>query len=1035
MLFYQNMLIRLFLIGFFCVSTGYAQEISGTVKSEDGFPLMGASVVILGTSMGTLTNAEGQFTLEATPGDSVKVSFIGYTSAVFSVSDTTSYEVVMSEELKLDQVVIVGYTAQSRRNVTGAVTSLDVEQALQVPSTNISETLQGRVPGITVGQEGGPGGGTMVRIRGFGTIGNNQPLFVIDGVPTRGNLNDINPNDVESIQVLKDASAASIYGSRAGNGVIIVTTKSGKVGQPTLTFNSYYGVQNLTSSLPEVLSAQQFGDMLWQAQINDGQSPSHPHFGSGATPSLPAELAPGVPLATQGTNWLNEIFQNAPMQNYNLSATGGTENGSYAFSTGYFNQEGVLIHTNFERFTARANTRFKVKDKITLGENLTISYSKNTGISNQNTENPISMAIRMPSVIPVYANDGRFAGTSVGGFNNPQNPVGALYRNRFDADRRFRAFGNAYLEIEILPSLVAKSSIGIDFISSQRTDFTGINYEDAEVVGTNKLDEYADFLGSYTWYNTLNYSTDIQGSELNILVGTEAIQNQATGLFASRTGFFTNDPDFRVLSVGSGGIGNAGTRTSSRLFSLFSSISYTYNDFLLFSGTIRRDGSSRFGSNNRYAIFPALSAGIRLSELGGLGNTFDDLKVRFGWGQTGNQEIGDYASFTLFDSDVATTFYDIQGTNGSSLAGFALSTQGNDEVRWETTTSTNIGVDATLLDYKLNLVLDLYTRNTRDMLVQVPQPATAGFAELPFINVGEMRNRGIDFAATYGDDRGAFTYDLGFNISVYRNEVIKLGDNDLFAIAGAQARSFRLTRTQRGFPISYFYGLQVDGIFQTAEEVDASADQGFASAADGVGRFKYVDVNSDGVIDQRDRTLIGNPHPDVTYGVNVNLGYKGFDLSMFIQGSQGNDLYNFTRYFSDFSGVFFQSGKGTAILDAWTPGNPDASLPKLSSGTPNSEVEPNSYFVEDGSFVRIKNLQLGYSLPTESLAQLKLAKVRLYLQGKNLLTFTNYTGLDPELSLQSFGDANSRVANLDIGVDRGAYPITRALLVGIQIGF
>jgi len=1009
-------------------------EIKGKVVDKSGVPLPGASILIQNTTKGTTTDFDGFFKLEAREGDVLVITYIGYEKQLVTITNETNYTIVLNDSsgFELNQIVVTGYSSQSKRDITGAVSSIKSDDLLSVPSVGVSESMQGRVAGVTIGQEGGPGGGTSVRIRGFGTVGNNDPLYVIDGTPTKSGLNDLNPNDIESIQVLKDASAASIYGARAGNGVVIVTTKSGKSGKTKLTANMYYGSQ-IVPELPGVLNAQQFADMLWTAQINEGQSPSHPHFGSGSTPTIPSEFAPGVPVSVNGTNWLSEIFNNAPVESYNIGATGGSDNGSYAFSGGYVNQEGILIHTGYKRYTARSNTSFKISDKITVGQNLTVSYSTLTGIDNQSTENPVSMAIRMPSVLPVRDTNGNFAGTNVGGFNNPQNPVGALFRNRFDKDKRFRTFGNAYLEVELLEGLKAKTSIGIDYLSSRRSDFTGLNFEDAEVVGANKLDEYALTQSSYTWFNTLTYTKSNDKHDYTVLIGTEAIGNNTDQIFGSRTSFFDDDPNYRVLSAGAGGIGNGAFKTESRLFSVFGKVDYNYDDLLLLSATIRRDGSSRFGSNNRYGIFPAFSAGIRLTEFEGINKHFDDLKFRVGWGKTGNQEIGDFSSFTLFASDVATTYYDIQGTNGSSVSGFATSSSGNEDVKWETTTSTNIGIDGSLLDHKLGFSLDWYTKKTTDMLIQVPLPATAGFVDPPFVNVGEMTNTGIDLAINYRDEIDDFKYDIGFNISSYKNNIDRLGDNPDFAIAGAQARSFRLTRTQVGSPLSYFYGLDVEGIFNTEAEVSASADQGFSTPSDGLGRFKYRDVNGDGTIDQNDRTLIGNPHPDFTYGFNVNLAYKNFDFTLFLQGSQGNDLYNFTKYFSDFSGVFFQSGKGTAVLDAWSPSNPNGSVPALSSGTPNKEVEPNSYFVEDGSYLRFKNVQLGYTLPSSITDKWGLSKLRLFIQGKNLFTFTKYSGLDPELSLRSFSESDASSANLDIGVDRGAYPVAKTILMGLNI--
>jgi TonB-dependent starch-binding outer membrane protein SusC len=1010
------------------------EKVEGLVTETSGAPLIGANVVLKGTTNGTVTDLDGKFSLSAKKGDVLVFSYIGYVSKEVTV-DGSAITVALAEMSTLQELVVTGYATQVKRNVTGAVGTIAAKDLLALPSTGVSQALQGRIAGVTVGQEGGPGGGTMVRIRGFGTVGDNEPLYIIDGVPTQTGLNDLNPNDIETVQVLKDASSASIYGARAGNGVVIVTTKTGKSGKTKLSFDSYLGTQ-IVPTLPGVLNAQQFADMLWTSQKNSGSSPNNKHFGTGASPVLPSNLSPTVPLNRTGTNWLDEIFNDAPVANYNLSATGGTEAGNFAFSGGYLKQNGVLLHTGFERYTGRVNTNFNLKDRIRVGENLTVSYSKKVGISNQNTENPVAMAIRMPSVIPVYGTDGRYAGTSVGGFNNPQNPVAALTRAKNNNDNRLRVFGNAYAEVDLMKGLTAKSSIGVDYVAGDATKFTGINYEDAEVVGSNKLDLTSTTYGSYTWFNTLSYNTKFDKHEVTAYVGTEAIQAKSSGLFGSRTAFFSEDLNYLTLGTGSSGIANDGYRTANRLFSTFGKVDYNFDELILLSATMRRDGSSRFSTANRYATFPAVSAGFRLTKFAPFKDIFDELKVRIGWGQTGNQQVGDYASYTLFSSDVNTSYYDIAGSKTGSQSGFALSTLGNENVKWETTTSTNLGIDASLLKDKLLITLDLYNRKTTDMLVQVPQPATLGFIDAPYINIGEMTNKGVDLGITYrGTIAEKVKFDIGANVSAYSNNVDKLGDNPLYAIAGAQAREQRLTRTQQAFPLSYFYGYNVVGIFQNAAEVTSSPSQGFATSDAGVGRFKYQDVNGDGKINASDRTNIGSPHPNFTYGLNFNVAYKGFDLALFLQGSQGNKIYNFTKYFSDFPAVFFQSGKGLNVLNAWTPSNTGTTVPKLSSSVVNGETETNSYFIEDGSYLRVKNLQIGYTIPKAVTDRARLDRVRVYVQGQNFLTFTKYTGLDPELSLRSFSAGDNRTTNLDIGVDRGSYPVAKSLLIGLNVTF
>lgn len=1068
---------RYFLVVALCFLTWghvYAQgkSVSGEVTdSTTGDALPGVSILVKGTNQGSVTDAEGNFNLAVPGNESVLVfSFIGYSVKEVPVGNQTTLAVAMTPDAKaLSEVVVTGYSTQSRRDITGAVSTVDAADLTKVAAPNVAQQLQGRAPGVTVTTNNTPGGEATVRIRGFGTINNNDPLYVIDGVPTKGGLNNINPNNIESMQVLKDASSASIYGSRAANGVIIITTKKGQAGVPKFSFDARTGVQTGKLDLDLIINPQQHGELLWQQLRNAGiltnGNPSHQQYGNGPAPVVPDYILGGnsyglfegdprvdpsltnynrtgfyqiVRANKEGTDWLNEILRPAAIQEYNLGASGGSENGRYALSLNYFKQDGVLLHTSFDRYSLRSNTEFGFKNRFRVGENMEVSYTQNKGYYNNNGTasgsnnqdgNPVGNAYRIPSIIPVYDINGRFAATRAAGLGPATNPVAQLFRNRNDKTSNFRAFGNAYAELDILKDLTAKTSIGIDYINANRVDFNLLDLEEAEIESANGLTNANAYDITWTWSNTLNYKKTLNDiHSLNVLVGTEAIQGNGRDFSANRTTFFSEDPQYMFLSAGASGINNAGGGYEWGLFSLFGKVNYALKDRYLLEATIRRDGSSRFGANNRYGTFPAFSAGWRLSEeafMSGL-TFFDDLKIRGGWGATGNQEIGNYNGFNTYRSTLNQSSYAITGSNSSVAPGFDTQAFGNPDAKWETTTQTNIGLDATILQGKFGFTFDVYNRITSDMLYQVSLPATQGTATVPFVNVGEMRNRGLDLGLDFKNKAlgGDLTYGINVNFSTYRNEVLKLNNSASAVLLGPSIRSYTWTRSVVGQPLYSFYGLVIDGIYQNAAEVAESPTYpGYAA----VGKFKYRDVDGNGTINDNDRTFIGNPHPDFTYGVNLNLGYKNFDLSAFFQGVQGNEVLNMVKRWIDFNN---QAGNRSLRMlnESWTPNNPGAVLPILNS-TDSRSQQPSSYFVEDGSYLRMKNLTLGYTLPATILSRIKLENIRVYVQAQNLFTITKYTGIDPEIT-----SVGSTPGSTVLGVDQGNYPQSKMYQIGINFG-
>ncbi|GAB2525703.1 SusC/RagA family TonB-linked outer membrane protein [Spirosoma aerophilum] len=1050
-----------------------ALPIRGKVIDATGASVPGATVVLKGSSsLGTTTDTEGAFTLNLPDGSTTLiVSSIGYITQELTIGNRNQLVVTLQSDVKaLSEVVVTGYSSQSRRDITGSVATVDAKELNKVTAPNVAQQLQGRVAGVTVTSNNSPGGEATVRIRGFGTINNNDPLYVIDGVPTKGGLNSINPNNIESMQVLKDASAASIYGSRAANGVIIITTKKGKIGAPQFTFNSRVGVQVGKVDLGLIKNPQEFGNLLWIQRRNAGiltnGNPSHPQYGNGPTAVVPDYILAGssyglfegdpktnpslytynranfyqiVKANKEGTDWEKEILHPAVIQEYNIGANGGTETGRYAIALNYFKQDGVLKHTSFDRYSLRANTEFLFKKKFRLGENLEVSYTENKGYYNNNGTastannqdgNPIGNGYRIPSIIPVYDIMGNFAATRAAGLGPATNPVAQLWRARNNKTNTFRAFGNAYAEVDILKDLVARSSIGIDFTTATRASYTLLDLEEAEIEASNALTNANAYDINWTWTNTLNYTKSIANlHRVSVLAGTEAIKGTGQDFSATRTTFFSEDPLYMYLNSGTAGINNSGAGYEWALFSLFAKVNYALKDRYLLEATIRRDGSSRFGQNNRYGTFPAFSAGWRISEERFMKTLpwINDLKVRAGWGQTGNQEIGNYNGFSTYRSSLSQSSYAIDGSNNSVQAGFDTEAFGNSDAKWETTTQTNLGLDATFLKGKLTLNLDLYKRTTADMLYQVSLPATQGVATIPFVNVGEMSNKGIDLGINYNNKtlNNELTYGIGINFSTYKNNVVRLNSSSTAVLLGPAIRSYTWTRSVAGRPLYSFYGLKIDGIYQNQGEVDAGpAYPGYAA----VGKYRYHDTDGDGTITDNDRMFLGNPHPDFTYGINLNLGYKNFDLSAFVQGVQGNQLLNMVKRWVDFNN---QAGNRSLrmLYDSWTPQNPDAVLPILDANDSRSQ-QPSSYFIEDGSYLRLKNLTLGYTLPTAIASKIKVDNARIFLQAQNLFTITSYSGIDPEVT--SVGSAPGSTV---LGVDQGNYPNAKMYQIGINFGF
>jgi TonB-linked SusC/RagA family outer membrane protein len=1076
---------RLFSITvFLTLLSGFAvaqRTITGKVTdAESKAPLSGVSVVVSGTTKGTATDAQGTFKIDLGANQkTIVLSFNGYESRTVAVGNSSAISVEMDVDVKaLQSVIVTGYTSQRKKDITGAVAVVSAKELTATPAASVTQMLQGKAAGVVVGNDNSPGGGTMVRIRGFGTINNNSPLYVIDGVPTQGTLNNINPYDIESMQVLKDASAASIYGARAANGVVIITTKKGKSGDPKITFDYYTGMQAPGKFL-DLLNAEELGQYLFKADVGAGKTPwvaspsAQYRFDQSGRITMADYIYPNVFGALPsnftytnditdpqlgvtkyninkankaGTDWYDAIFDPAPISNYQIGASGGTSKAKYAFSGNYFKQDGILRFTDYERFSVRANTEF-TQGKFTVGQNLTVSYDERVGISNNNEGNPISLAYRIHPIIPIFDITGgpaALGGTNTSpwlGFGGPRgvnlgnatNPLAELYRGKDNKTITTNIFGNAFGEYAINKNLKARSSFGLEYTNGNRSEYFMRNIEASEARNTNTLNVFNSYSSAWTWYNTLTYNkTFAEDHDLNVLVGTEAVSTYGFGFNASRSSFAFDDIDYRYLNAGSAsGLSNGGAGAiRTRLFSQFAKVNYGYKNLILADFTMRRDGSSRFSEANRYGVFPAASVGVRLSELKPISNIswISDLKVRAGWGKTGNQLIPNvYNASTLYNADPSSNGYDINGTGTSIVGGFDLTQFGNPNGKWETSTSLNVGFDASLLNNKLEVVFDWYTRTTSDMLAQIAVARAQGQATLPFTNIGEMRNRGVDLNINWSDKalNGQLRYSIGFNISHYKNEVLKLNNDPLATVFGFSTRLPSITATRRGYPIASFFGYYADGILNAQQA--ATAPKFGTYTREGV--FNFRDINKDGIITAADRDFVGNPHPDFTYGINLSAGYKNFDLAVFAQGVQGNEIFNYVRYWTDFN--VFQGNRSKRMLYESYGNSTNPLLPRLNSSDASSQ-QVSSYFLEDGSYLRLRNIQLTYSIPNNWMKKVGISGAQIYIQGQNILTLTKYTGLDPDINLRTSGNDNQ---DIHMGIDEGAYPVAKSYLLGVRLKF
>ena len=995
----------------------YAQtQISGTVIDATGETIIGATVMEKGTSNGTITDFDGNFTIKVKDGTTLVFSYIGYESQELPAKN--GMKVTMKDNAKeLAEVVVTGYTTQRKADLTGAVAVMDMKGPISESDPNMLNSMQGKLAGVDIVTDAAPGGGSStIRVRGMSTVNACDPLYVIDGVATNENLNSLNAADIESIQVLKDASSASIYGSRAANGVIIITTKKGKEGKMNININYNAALQTVAKRY-DVLNAEQWGRAYWQAAANNGIAPTAAQalYGNGANPQLVGSVNG---INTANTNWQDEVYSSAWTQNLSASISNASDKGSYMMSANYINQNGLMDQTFYKRISARVNSTYNFSKYIRVGENLMIAKWDNRGADVNGDRGIPYSAMRQHPAIPVYSTTGVYADPVAMLGSDIDNPVQTLYNMRDNKNSSWRIFGNGYIDIMPIKGLTLKSNIGIEHVQYLNKSLTR-NVRATDDTANRAVSSGYGQGDTWTWTNTANYLFDIATlHHFNILLGSEAIKYTFEDLAATRKDYAFEDADYMQIGSGSGTMTNGGGKQEWALFSLFGKIDYNFADRYLFSATLRRDQTSRLSKDNNSGIFPAFSGAWRLSEekFWPKNKIIDNVKIRLAWGQNGNSAISNnYAAFSTYAYDLGNGAYDLNGSNTNVVSGIKVATTGNPDLKWETTTQTNLGIDAYLFGGAVSLGFDYYWKNTKDMITIPPVLSVAGENAAKYMNTGEMKNHGFELNLGYHSPQyGDFSWDASLNASMYRNKLVKL--NDEVSVIGGD---FRLIEGQ---PMGVYYGYISDGIFQTADEVSNHAIQ----EGKGVGRLKYRDINGDGTVNEADRCIIGDPNPDFAMGLTLTANYKNWTFSTFFAGEFGFDIYNGTRKqleFMTYGNLY--TNRGIDVLNAWTPENTGASIPALTTVDDNNETRMSTYFVEDGSYFKCKYLKVSYKFDQSWMKTIGLTSLSLYGQLENVFTITKYKGLDPEVPLSTYGAR----------IDNGPYPRARTFSVGLNVTF
>ena len=1067
--------------------------------SDKAGPIVGANVLVKGTTIGNISDMDGRVILEGVPSNAILVvSYIGYVSQEIPLkSSQTNVRIQLVEDTQaLDEVVVVGYGTQSKKDITGSVAVVSTDAIHETPVATFAEALQGKASGVYISNSGGPSGETTIRIRGVGSLNSSDPLIVVDGV-SGVDISSVNPNDIESMQVLKDASATAIYGAQGANGVIIITTKQGtRADRVRVSYNGYFGVAKMANSGYDLLNgweSMEFEELGQQNLYNyRGLATSHPQFGQiaatgGKGISMPYAIKPAgyseqqiIDMygsveaweksyvddgssswarsayyqmladgysdaeARKGTNWYDEIVQTGKIQDHQISLVGGGEKATYSVSLGYTNREGTIQNSYFKRYSLRTNTTYNPNKYFTMGQNTNLAAMETGGESGrQGDANTFAKTYTMNSWVPIYNVGGDYTGSVAPNAGRDISAVHQVAMNENDWTRMFHGQTAVFAELSNpwIEGLKLRSQFSARLNGMWSLEMTERqNMANKEASANNTLTETGNWRLNWQWTNTATYTKKIhEDHNITVVLGTEAIK-QGVGRYMQGTRIdyiFESDPNTWTLDNGSSSnIGNSSRyQRKVTMFGLFGRADYSYKGKYLATFTIRRDASSKFGSKNRWGNFPSASLGWRMSDEKFMEPTrkwLDDFKLRAGYGTTGNSNIGSY-NYAFQYGTGNYYMYPITGSDSETSPGYVLSNLGDSDAKWETTKMFNIGFDLTALSNRLTAGFDFYVKNTSDLLVPANWSALVGNASKPSINIGDMKNRGVDLSIGWRDKVGEF----GYNI----NEVTRLGSSDLFN----DTRLSKVNITTVGQPVGMFYGYQIEGIYQNEQDVISSGVLPYGVATENdlvasawVGRYKMKDVNNDGKIDADDRTIIGNPHPDLTGGFNISLTWRDFDLSTYMYYSIGNDLYKHYEYYTMFGNLQSNYSKDR-LAKSWDPvNNPNGIYPlwtTTSTEGPEAGNESNSNYVQDGSYLRMQTLTLGYSLPKKLLKKIGFEKIRVYGQISNVFTITGYDGLDPEVRSHTSFENEYVSSDMNKGIDYGSYGMPRQFLMGVNVTF
>lgn len=984
---------------------------------QTGEPLIGVSVIETGTSNGTVTDLDGAFHMSVAPGATIQFSYIGYSNMELPAS--TNMRVQMGENTEvLEELVVTGYTAQRKADLTGSVSVMDMSKPTSEGNANMISSLQGRLAGVQITTDAAPGsGGSAIRIRGMGTMNSCEPLYIVDGVPTTENLNSINPADIASVQVLKDAASASIYGSRAANGVIIITTKQAKKDRLSVNLGYSATAQTIASSF-RMLNAEQWGNIFGLANVNAGLTPSHPFYDFDAQghATLHTFIDNSGTLRAADTDWQKEVYRTAWTHNLNASVSSSSEKANVYFSGNYMNQDGLMRESYYHRYNVRLNSDFKIGKWVKAGENLMVSQWSNNGYGTNSDGGIPFMSMRQHPAIPVYDNQGNFTSPLLLCASDIPNPVQQIFNGKDNTNDSWRIFGNAYLEVNPwVKGLYLKTNIGYEHVQ-----YHNISY--GRRTNASDLISMGDAYGegdTWTWTNTAMYTnTFAQAHHLTALIGTEAIGYTFREVSAGRTGYAFDDTHYMVINSGDkSSMTNGGSKTTWALFSVFGKVDYNYGDRYLASLTVRRDATSRLSKKNRTGWFPAASLAWRFTAESFWPENpwMTDGKVRVSWGQNGNSAISNnYAAYSTYVY-AGNAYYNLNATDSTTVAGIALNSTGNENLKWETTTQTNVGLDLGFFNNSLIINADWYLKKTTDMITTPPVLSTAGEGAAYVANTGDMENMGVEINVDYhSPDYNGFSWAASLNVAHYKNKVVKL--NDYTNSLGGDVR------LMVGQPMGVYYGYVADGIFSSREEVMNHAIQ----KGKDLGRIRYRDLDGDGQITTADQCIIGDPNPNLSAGLNLDLSYKGLTLSMFFTGEFGFDIINSTKrqlYLMSYGAA--STNRSADLLSAWSIDNPTSTIPAVTVVDNNNETRMSTYYVEDGSYVKMKYLKLSYDFPKRWLTPWHCQGINLYGQIENIFTITRYSGLDPELPLSGYGSR----------IDNAPYPRSRNFSLGVSLAF